>query len=186
MTGYASQLLPSANHPPRAIGPAGERDRWLLQINAQSTLVLPEPGSMDAPGGLTLPVGTEQLAARWLRGNPPTLLQIEQAIEVIEDAVMPARARLPAALQLATRDPHAHALRTLTTGPGAAEAAGAVAGDWLGIAAVEQLFDRLAARAAGRPAAHDALPVDGASAARLLILRELLHHWGLPGVALIG
>ncbi|QJY31663.1 hypothetical protein HND92_00845 [Diaphorobacter sp. JS3050] len=179
MTGYASQLLPCA------IGPAGARDRWLLQINAQSTLVLPEPGDKDAPS-LTMPVGTEQLAAGWRRGNPPTLLQIEQAIEAIEDAVMPARARFPAALQLATRDPHVHALSALATRPGTAEAASTAAGDWLGIAAVEQLFNRLAARAGGRPASQDALPVDGASAARLLILRELLHHWGLPGVALVG
>ena len=151
---------------------------WLLQIEAQATRVAPLPPAAAA-GGLSLPVGIDALATRWLRGDPPTPLQIEQAIEAVEDAVMPARARLPAALALATQDPAVHALAALHTG--APDPVG-----WLGIDAVEALFERLAARAAGRPAIQDALPVDGRSAARLLILRELLHHWGLPGIALIA
>ena len=84
-------------------------------------------------------------------------------------------AHLGADARLATRDAALHALARHAN----------AAGGWLGIDAVEQLFSRLAARAAGRPAAQDALPVDGASAARLVILRELLHHGALSGLQLI-
>ena len=52
------------------------------------------------------------------------------------------------------------------------------------IVIVEQLFNRLVARAQGRPASQDPLPVDGPSAARLVIVRELLHHWRLDGLRL--
>ena len=66
----------------------------------------------------------------------------------------------------------------------AADAAAADAPVWLDTDAVERLFNRLVARAEGRPASQDALPVDGPSAARLLIVRELLHHWSLDGLRL--
>ncbi len=119
-----------------------------------------------------MPIGTATLR---LHGDPPTPLQIEHAIESVEDVVMNVRAHLGAAARLATRDAALHALARHAD----------AAGGWLGIDAVEQLFSRLAARAAGRPAAQDALPVDGASAARLVILRELLHHGALSGLQLI-
>lgn len=171
-----------------------DTERWLLQIQEHHTQVTPGLQAKNtpnpAPQPLTLPIGSAQLAARCLRGNPPTPLQIEQAIEIIEDTVMPARARLPARLQLATRDPALHALHAPHAhnapppGQNAPQAHPPAADTWLALAAVEQLFDRLAARANGRPATQDPLPVDGPNAARLLILRELLHHWGLPGITL--
>ena len=55
---------------------------------------------------------------------------------------------------------------------------------WLSTDAAEHLFNRLVARAEGRPASQDAIPVDPASAARLIAVREMLHHWGLGGVGL--
>lgn len=131
----------------------------------------------DRPTELRLPLGAELAARRFFRHAPPTPLELEHAIEAVEDAVMPLRAQLPAGAALASRDA---ALWALARHAGV-EGAAAV---FLSLEAVERLFDRLAARAAGRPAPQDALPVDGASAARLLILREALHHWGLDGVTL--
>ena len=140
---------------------------------------MPAGAACVAP--LHVPTGHAALAAGWARGQPPTPLQIEQAIEQVEDLVMPARARLPARLQLATHDLALHALARA-----GAHAADAQVAKTLGIETVEQLFNRLVARAAGRPASQDALRVDGPHAARLIIVRELLHHWGLDGIVLLA
>ena len=129
------------------------------------------------PLALQLPLGAERTAREFFRHAPPAPLELEHAIEAVEDAVMPVRSQLPAQARLVSRDP---ALWVLARHAGVADKSPA----WLGLDAVEQLFNRLADRSAGRPATQDTLPVDGASAARLLILREALHHWGRDGITL--
>ena len=129
---------------------------------------------------LSLPLSADALAREVLRHTPPRPLEIEQSIERAEDAVMPARARLPEAFRLQADD----ALLRAMVGEGAASPQGAPT--WLGTEAVEQLFNRLVARAEGRPASQDPnFPVDGPSAARLVIVREMLHHWRLEGLQLV-
>ena len=151
---------------------------WLtLRFQELVTQVQSAPKA-DLTVNLSLPLSADALARDLLRHAPPSPLEIERAIERVEDAVMPARARLPAALRLQTSDARLRAL------VGAAGAARADAPVWLDIDAVEQLFNRLVARAQGRPASQDPLPVDGPSAARLVIVRELLHHWRLDGLRL--
>ena len=151
---------------------------WLtLRFQELVTQVQSAPEA-DLTVNLSLPLSADALARDLLRHAPPSPLEIERAIERVEDAVMPARARLPAALRLQTSDARLRAL------VGAAGAARADAPVWLDIDTVEQLFNRLVARAQGRPASQDPLPVDGPSAARLVIVRELLHHWRLDGLRL--
>ncbi len=145
---------------------------WFRELSTEVWSAPDAGGAVD----LALPVGSSMLAREVLRHTPPRPLEIEQAIEVVEEAVMPARAQLPEAIQLFCTDPLLHALA----------AAEPQADDpvWLSMEAVEQLFNRLVARAEGRPAPQDDLPVDAASAARLVIVREILHHWGLNGLYL--
>ena len=151
---------------------------WLtLRFQELDTLIQSASGA-DLAVNLSLPLSADALARELLRHAPPSPLEIERAIERVEDAVMPARARLPAALRLQTSDARLRAL------VGAAGAARADAPVWLDIDTVEQIFNRLVARAQGRPASQDPLPVDGPSAARLVIVRELLHHWRLDGLRL--
>ena len=151
---------------------------WLtLRFQELVTQVQSAPEA-DLTVNLSLPLSADALARDLLRHAPPSPLEIERAIERVEDAVMPARARLPAALRLQTSDARLRAL------VGAAGAARADAPVWLDIDTVEQIFNRLVARAQGRPASQDPLPVDGPSAARLVIVRELLHHWRLDGLRL--
>ena len=148
-----------------------------LRFQERVTQVQSAPKA-DLTVNLSLPLSADALARDLLRHAPPSPLEIERAIERVEDAVMPARARLPAALRLQTSDARLRAL------VGAAGAARADAPVWLDIDTVEQIFNRLVARAQGRPASQDPLPVDGPSAARLVIVRELLHHWRLDGLRL--
>ena len=151
---------------------------WLTLRFQELVTQMQSAPEADLAVDLSLPVSADALARDLLRHAPPSPLEIERAIERVEDAVMPARARLPAALRLQTDDARLRAL------VGAAGAARADAPVWLDIDTVEQIFNRLVARAQGRPASQDPLPVDGPSAARLVIVRELLHHWRLDGLRL--
>ena len=151
---------------------------WLTLRFQELVTQMQSAPEADLAVDLSLPVSADALARDLLRHAPPSPLEIERAIERVEDAVMPARARLPAALRLQTDDARLRAL------VGAASAARADAPVWLDIDTVEQIFNRLVARAQGRPASQDPLPVDGPSAARLVIVRELLHHWRLDGLRL--
>ena len=151
---------------------------WLTLRFQELVTQMQSAPEADLAVDLSLPLSADALARDLLRHAPPSPLEIERAIERVEDAVMPARARLPAALRLQTSDARLRAL------VGAAGAARADAPVWLDIDTVEQIFNRLVARAQGRPASQDPLPVDGPSAARLVIVRELLHHWRLDGLRL--
>ena len=151
---------------------------WLTLRFQELVTQMQSAPEADLAVDLSLPLSADALARELLRHAPPSPLEIERAIERVEDAVMPARARLPAALRLQTSDARLRAL------VGAAGAARADAPVWLDIDTVEQIFNRLVARAQGRPASQDPLPVDGPSAARLVIVRELLHHWRLDGLRL--
>jgi hypothetical protein len=117
--------------------------------------------------GERLVIGTDpMLVARHWRQARPDPLQLELAIEEIEEALMAERLAHSDHGELVTSDP---LLRTLPGLQGA--------GDRLSLADVELLFDQLAA--ASRPAgAQVAACASGASAAALLILRECMHHLG--------
>lgn len=111
---------------------------------------------------VTLPFGVDTLAAV-LRHAPPAPREIEQAIDVIEEALM----RVPPGLH----------------GPGTLVIDGAAWRGWCdggpaSRTAVEDRFQRLASAALGHPAALASLPGDGASAATLVIVREAMHHLG--------
>ena len=149
-----------------------------LRFQELTTQVQSAPGA-DSVVNLALPIAPAPLAREVLRHTPPTPLEIEQAIEWVEDAVMPARARLPEAFELQVEDAP---LRELVGSAGADPSTGGVAR--LSIQDVENLFSRLVALSEGRPATQDGLPSDGASATRLIILREVLHHWGVQWIAL--
>jgi hypothetical protein len=109
----------------------------------------------------------------------PTALRLENAIALVEDAVMPAARILPAGpIILRTASPLLHEV---------AQAAGAdlhAQPARLSRTAVEHLFSRLADQAERGAYADPALPQRPDLAAALLILREALHHWGVEWLEL--
>ncbi|WP_354444613.1 hypothetical protein [Ottowia thiooxydans] len=163
-----------------------------LEFQDEVTWVRSMPG-LELSIELSMPVGVGALARNVLRHAPPSPLEIEQAIELVEEAVMPARVRLPAALQLFSADQLLYGLASEFLGEGHRTIAAQhpsglnLSGPWgspiwLSMDAVEALFNRLIARSEGRPEAQDRLPVDSAHSARLIMVRELLHHWALSGL----
>lgn len=139
-----------------------------LHIGAMETVVsIRDAGMAAAP--LVMPIGTVKTGSGYFRHGLPSVLEIEHAIEAIEDALSRIQAAVPAGSTLQTADPLIGRI---------AETAGVAAGPEtvLGRELVELAFNRLAAVSAGRPPAQDAIPTDPEFAAALLILREFMHH----------
>lgn len=143
-----------------------------LELDAASSLVL-----VHAAGVLrehSLPLGTSEVA-RLFRSDPPRPTELEHAIDIIEEAVMPLAKLLPPGSVLRagdelTRRVIARSLRD--HGTGVAE-----------IAAVEGLFDQLA-RAALRGTWAGSIPMDANLSAAVVIVREFMHHTGFQSVRL--
>jgi hypothetical protein len=109
-----------------------------------------------------------------LSHTPPTSLELEHAIEAVEDVVMPLASTLRHAAELATSDTLAHRIATLASSGGGQ-------GELLSIDVVESLFGDMAAVASGRPASGSPF-LDSALCGYLLILREFMHHLGFACV----
>ena len=114
---------------------------------------------------VVLVVGVRGIADACFRHDPPTPFEIEQAIDVVEDALMAAPG------ELLINDPLLHSL------PGLQADGARLARD-----EVEAIFQRLASASLGNPGALAGLPPGRDAAAALLILRECMHHLGYDAV----
>jgi hypothetical protein len=140
-----------------------------------TTLMLGPREARFLPADRVAPVGPQLLQEQVLRHVPPTALEAELAIEVIEEAVMPLH-----------REVGGGGGTLRVEGGAEVQALAALAGALLDAQAVEDLFSRAAAIAQGRPAASDPVLAQPAVFATLLILREVLHHLAFARLALIS
>jgi len=111
------------------------------------------------------------LADTSFRHQPPTAGELEHAIDVVEDALMAAKAPRSSGGGLTTFE------ATLRQLPGL-DAVGAT----LSRDAVEALFQQLASVALGMPDPGGAVFADREVAAALLITRECMHHLGFESI----
>jgi exopolyphosphatase/pppGpp-phosphohydrolase len=134
-------------------------------VNEATRLVL-EPGRTMLRRGAAsheLRFGADGIA-RSFQAEPPSPLELERAIDLLEDEL----ARAPRSLH----------------GPGTLASGDARLHGWAGRAAllsreeIEALFQRLSSAALGDPSALRGLPRDRDAAAALLVVREILHHLG--------
>lgn len=106
-----------------------------------------------------LPLGLRTLGNAHFRHQPARPVELEAAIDTVEDALMRPHPPLPAGRVLWPAGAFGCVLPLV---------AGATRED------VEALFQQFAAVSLGRPGAG--LPQDAASTAAILVLRELMHH----------
>ena len=131
-----------------------------------------------------LAIGSKRTADDWFarRSGAPTPLELEQAIMAVEDEIARVALRGDTSTPLVSVDA---ALVELARFAGAG-------GDLplrVDVAAIENAFERLAMVAQGRPLASSGLPGGEAGrsfAARLLIVRELMHHLGFATLVVDG
>ena len=140
----------------------------LLHIGAEQTVVTVGRQS-DPAASLVLAIGSQKTARDYFKHAPPSPLEVENAIAVVEDEVTRAKAMIPPGSGLFTADAGA---RAIAIHSGVVDAASMR----LSIDALERTFDRFAAVSLGRPAAHEGLAENAEFAATLLILREFMHH----------
>jgi exopolyphosphatase/pppGpp-phosphohydrolase len=134
----------------------------------------PQQTRLELADGATLtvlPFGPHSLAEGRFRHDLPTPFELEQAIDVIEEALTATR------LPQATRGALVTAAPLLLALPGLDRPGASLPRD-----AVESLFQRLASASLGHPSALAGLANDGEAAAALVILRECMHHLGFDAV----
>ena len=138
-------------------------------------------GTGNEPAQLSLlPLGLQALTHRLLPQGHLSEVAIEQTIAEVEDILMPWHGKLPAFALLFTTDTVVAELACWAGMPAKAEA-------WrLTQETVEHLFNRWVARAQGRPASQDELPITGRFSATLLVLREWLHHLGFEDITVLN
>ena len=146
-----------------------------LHIGAEQTQVM--TGHMpDKTIVLPLALGHAQTATTFFHHLPPTPDEMELAIMTVEDEVTRIRHQVDNQRPLYVYD---------AAGAEIAEAVGAepeAAGWPITQDDIERLFKRFEQVMYGRPASWEAIPLDNAFTARLLILREFMHHLGFLSV----
>ena len=148
----------------------------VLDIGAQQSAVA--TGTHARPAAvLTLGIGSRSTAAAHFHHEPPTPLELENAITAVEDALLPVRDIVSEDCALLTTDAGIRAI---------ALAAGLPDQPVITLTreAIEETFNRLTAVSLGRPAAFEGLPTGREFAATLLILREFMHHAGFATIAI--
>lgn len=126
-----------------------------------------------------LRIGLAQLGHGPFRHQPPSELELESAIAVVEDAVMPLAKVLPPSTKLVSSDAIALRLLALVQPAGQATAV-------LTLQQVEHVFGELVAVSLGRPSASSGVPTDGPFVSWVLVLREFMHHLAFADISIAG
>lgn len=147
-----------------------------LHIAARETVAtLRVPGAEDQR--FVLPIGCDTLWSTPDRSHGPSPLDLENAIQVVEDQIerlyrhVPVGSRLVVDAQTLAPLRHGGAIQGLVNGA-------------IGLADIEHQYQQLAARAMGAPSARGSGFEHPAGDALVLILREGLHHLGFDAVHL--
>jgi exopolyphosphatase/pppGpp-phosphohydrolase len=151
-----------------------------LHIGAQQTVVSTVDTVQGHAAGapltsLVLDLGFDQIANLHFKHDIPTPLELEYAIQTVEDQVVRARTLVAPGTWLTSTDVGLHEIAKAAHGQ-------YVLPTVITLEEVEHTFNRLAAVSLGRPATSEGLPPGKSFAATLLILREFMHHLQCPGL----
>jgi len=152
----------------------------VLHIDEEYSCIVQGVSSVKPDNMWVFDIGTEQTARDYFKHNPPTPGEVEDAIQVVEDDVMPLHKLLVSNSNLFTLDESIREIAVL------AMFKEYVPGMILARTDMERTFNRLAAIISGRPASQDILPTDNTFASTILILREVMHHLGFPDITLLS
>lgn len=154
----------------------------IWDLGAQRSTLLISEGDIGHPTPVLhhMQIGTRLLAQRTFKKSMPTAAQLEQAIMLVEDAIMPLARLLPVHTVLLTKDPLLVNVARHAMGMPAAPQAAA----WTPLhkESVEQLFQQLVYQAELPHLPQPGLPQSPQWAAALLLLREALHHWQVHSI----
>jgi exopolyphosphatase/pppGpp-phosphohydrolase len=147
-----------------------------LDIGDLQTGLVVRNGEVDGARLSVLP-GAQQLADKSFRHEPPRPVELESAIDVVEDQLTAAVGVVPTESSLVLLGPLARQLAQVSGGSERGDST-------VSIETVEGLFQRLASESFGNPAARRGLPAGNIFVAGVLILREFMHHLAFESVTL--
>lgn len=148
----------------------------LLRIDSEMTSLA--TGADGNPTALfELNIGFQKTSRDFFLSEIPSPAEVENAINFIEDELMEASSLAASPSELITLDEDIRSI--------AAEA-GAENATYLTRQDMEELFTRYALISMGRPEAFDTVKMNREYFARLLILREVMHHLGFEGIIIYG
>lgn len=150
-----------------------------INIQADNTLFVQGTDANTYSFGIVFKIGSKNIANNYFKHTPPTPSEAEEGIMIVEDEIMPFHKKLTPGTLLYCADKETETILSLSH-PGFRN------NKTLNRTDIEILFGRLSAIIAGRPASMDILPTDNEFAARLLIIREILHHLGFIQIDYIG
>ncbi|WP_300654844.1 hypothetical protein [Hydrogenophaga sp.] len=136
-----------------------------LHLGADTLWLVRESEDIGA-SSMALDLGTDSFAQLFFRSDLPSPLELERAIDHVEEELMRAVTWKAGCAVLGTDHPMA---RAMASGHGLANTV-------LTREVVEAAFQRLASGLLGDPSALKGLPSGREAAATLRILRELMHH----------
>ena len=173
------------------LGPAIQSHQGMavFDIDQHMSYLMVSEGSHGhvAPVVHFMHLGLKMLTDRTFKKRMPNGAQLETAILVVEDAVMPLARLVPPSTVLATRDPLLlHIARTAAGDMALGEAFPApdCAPPAVSREAIETLFNQAADQVL-RGVPDTRLPQEPVWLAGLLVLREAMHHWQFPMLRLL-
>ena len=150
-----------------------------LHIDDEFCFIVQGTESMKPEKIWTFDIGTKKTARDFFNHFPPTPGEVENAINYVEDEVMPLHKLLAPNSGIYSTDER---IREIVQYSGFEENQNELI---LSRVSMEGVFSRLAAIITGLPASQDVLPASTAFAATLLILREVMHHLGFTKISFI-
>jgi exopolyphosphatase/pppGpp-phosphohydrolase len=140
----------------------------VLHIGAEQTAVASGSG-IEPAATIVLAIGSRKTAADYFKHDPPTPVEMENAIAAVEDEVSRARRMIAGDSALFTADAAVREIAHIAGVTGRTEMI-------LTRDAMDQTFERMARATLGRPASREGIPAGATFVATLLILREFMHH----------
>ena len=156
----------------------GNNSITVLHIDDEYCFIVQGTESTKAEMIWAFDIGKVKTARDFFTQFPPTPGEIQKAIQVVEDEVMPLHKLLTPDSALYTIDTSIKEI--------AKYAIFEEIKDELILTRVsmERVFSRLAAIITGLPATQDILPESNSFATTLLILREVMHHLGFTDITI--
>jgi len=148
----------------------------VLEMGSETSLVQRMTGEhMRCSHAFAL--GVDGLARQCLQHEPVWPIELEHAIDLTEEVVMPLAPQFANTHGLVLQGMGATLIATTLRACGISQSV-------LTLDEVEALFNRLVAVSQGRPASQEKLPTDVRFVGAILMLREVMHHLGMAVVTL--
>jgi len=157
----------------------GNKSIAVLHIGDEFSFIVQGTEPTKPENTWALEIGSVKTAREFFNQFPPTPGEIENAIQVVEDEVMPLHKLLIPGSGLYSTDTSIKEIAEYAMSEDNKDEL------ILTRDSMERVFSRLAAIITGLPASQDVLPASNEFASTLLILREVMHHLGFMEIVIL-